>query len=117
MFFVTLVYVKFWHEAVVARWASKNDIDFLTILSQYPDKSVATTADKALRRHSWYVSERNVALAFFDERTDVEEKMKMKENFERTPSKRGLRRDETKDASSSRLDSLSMTSFVTKMKR
>jgi hypothetical protein len=39
-FFVCLIYVRFWHEAVVIRWAPKNDLDMLQLLNSYPDKNV-----------------------------------------------------------------------------
>ncbi|CAH1099049.1 unnamed protein product [Psylliodes chrysocephalus] len=38
--FVSLIYVRFWHEAIVSRWAPKNDLSMLQLLNIYPDIDV-----------------------------------------------------------------------------
>ncbi|GBN20808.1 hypothetical protein AVEN_205633-1 [Araneus ventricosus] len=63
--FVSLVYVCFWHDAIVSRRAPKNDLDMLQILSTYQDADVKKSALTVDKRHLWYLPETNVGLAFF----------------------------------------------------
>ena len=90
--FVALLYAKFWHEAVVARWAGKNDLDFLEALRIYPDRPTAALAMKALQRHLWYISEELIGLAFFDERIEPDVKREMASNLTATEAKNSLKR-------------------------
>lgn len=86
--FVSLIYVRFWHEAIVSRWAPKNDLDMLQLLSTYPDAEVKKSALTVAKRHLWYLSETNVGLAFLDERITQTEKENMTKNLETKPSKK-----------------------------
>ncbi|CAH1114433.1 unnamed protein product [Psylliodes chrysocephalus] len=63
----SLIYVRFWHEAIVIRWAPKNDLDMLQLLNIYPDGDVKKSTLTIAKRHLWYLSETNVGLAFLDE--------------------------------------------------
>ena len=86
--FVSLIYVRFWHEAIVSRWAPKNDLDMLQLLSTYPDADVKKSALTVAKRHLWYLSETNVGLAFFDERITQADKENMTKNLETKPAKK-----------------------------
>ncbi|CAH1108377.1 unnamed protein product [Psylliodes chrysocephalus] len=66
--FISLIYVRFWHEAIVSQWAPKNDLDMLQLLNIYPDIEVKESAPTVAKRHLWYLSETNVGLAFLDKR-------------------------------------------------
>lgn len=94
--FVSLLYVKFWHEAPIPQWASKNDLDLLQALPLFPDKELGSAAEKALRRHLWYLSEEGVALAFFDERMSAADRTAMIKNLNRSATLKGLKRVEGK---------------------
>ncbi|XP_077155302.1 uncharacterized protein LOC143817697 [Ranitomeya variabilis] len=85
---VCLIYVRFWHEAVVSRWAPKNDLEMLQLLQYYPDKDVRESALTVAKRHIWYLSETNIGLAFLDERIGQAEKDKMFENLRMKPAKK-----------------------------
>lgn len=86
--FVSLIYVRFWHEAIVSRWAPKNDLDMLQLLSTYPDADVKKSALTVAKRHLWYLSETNVGLAFLDERITQAVKENMTKNLETKPAKK-----------------------------
>lgn len=91
--FVALYYVRFWNEAMIARYAHKNDLDFMCSLeSGLPDRSLTEVALTAWTRHLWYVSEKMIGLAFFDERVSLAEKSEMIENLKRSPKKITLKR-------------------------
>jgi len=49
--FVSLIYVRFWHEAGVSNYALKSDLEFLATLQVFVDRKLGSTAEKALRRH------------------------------------------------------------------
>lgn len=111
--FVSLIYVRQWHEAIVSVKAPLNDVRFLEILLTYPDGSLAKVADRALRRHLWYVNEENVALGFFDERVPEQEKRLMVGALQKPATGKECKRPEGKATSIS----LSLASFVTKKTR
>ena len=95
--FVSLIYVRFWHEAAVPNCAPKNDLDFLAILQVFVDRELGSTAEKALRRHLWYLSEQGVALAFFDERVSPDDRAAMVKNLSRPATSKALKRLEKKN--------------------
>lgn len=66
---VSLVYVRFWHEAPLPIRAPLNDLLLLEELSKYSNVTVAKAASTALGRHLWYFSEILVGLSLFDDRT------------------------------------------------
>jgi hypothetical protein len=108
--FITLSYVRYWNEAMIARYAAKNDLDFMHHLqSGLPDKSLAETALTAWKRHLWYVSEEMIGLAFFDERINSSEKSAMILNLKRPPNDKVMKRLEGKNFSPRQ----SVSEFVT----
>ncbi|KAG0714028.1 hypothetical protein GWK47_014936 [Chionoecetes opilio] len=94
--FVSLLYIKHWHEALIPEYAPKNDLELLQALNEYPDKEVGAEGTRALSRHLWYLSEDLIALAFFDDRVEDVEKKRMLENLVRPASKKALKRLEGK---------------------
>ncbi|KAG0719488.1 hypothetical protein GWK47_050380 [Chionoecetes opilio] len=94
--FVSLLYIKHWHEALIPEYAPKNDLELLQALNEYPDKEVGVEGTRALFRHLWYLSEDLIALAFFDDRVEDGEKKRMLENLVRPASKKALKRLEGK---------------------
>jgi hypothetical protein len=61
--------------------APYNDLNLYKDLSRYStiNKEVSTAACKSLSGHLWYLSEKLVSLAFFDDRVASEEKLRMVE--------------------------------------
>lgn len=109
--FVSLLYVKHWHEALIPEYAPKNDLELLQALNDYPDEEVSAQATKALTRHLWYLSEDLIALAFFDDRVEDEEKKRMLENLVKPASKKALKR---LDGKGLRVDNTTtLSNFVT----
>ena len=53
--FVSLFYVRFWHEAPLPIRAPLNDLLLLEELSKYLNMRVAKVASTAFGRHIWYV--------------------------------------------------------------
>lgn len=90
--FVSLVYVKYWNEAAIAGHAPKNDKDFVRDIADYGDRSVAAVADRAIRRHLWYLSDDLVSLALFDERVDEDEKAAIVQAMKTRPESKGSSR-------------------------
>jgi len=98
--FVSLSYVRYWNEAMIARYAAKNDLDFMCHLQTgLPDKSLAETALTAWKRHLWYVSEELIGLAFFYERISSSEKSATVLNLKRPPNGKAMKRLEGKNFS------------------
>ncbi|KAK0068460.1 IQ domain-containing protein G [Biomphalaria pfeifferi] len=79
--FVSLVYVKQWNEAPLAIRAPLNDIEFLSNLKTYPNKTVASKAHEAFSRHLWFLSEHLVGIALLDDRVSASIKEKMVQNL------------------------------------
>ena len=84
--FVSLVYVRFWHEAPLPIKAPLNDLLLIEELSKYPNMKVANAATTTFNRHLWYFSEILVGLSLFDERIGDDVKTKMVENLQLTES-------------------------------
>jgi len=66
--FVSLVYVRFWHQAPLLIQAPLNDILLIEKLTKYPNTAVAQAASTVFCWHLWYFSKMLVGLSFFDER-------------------------------------------------
>ncbi|KAG0728043.1 hypothetical protein GWK47_003878 [Chionoecetes opilio] len=47
-FFVTMVYAKYWNEAMIPSYAAKNDLDFITDVKRICDDGVASVAERAM---------------------------------------------------------------------
>jgi len=64
--FVSLVFVRFWHEAPLGRKARLNDMQFLESLTSYPDRTTAKAAiaRDTFSRHLWYFLETLAGLSF-----------------------------------------------------
>lgn len=82
--FIIRVYVRFWFVAPEATTAARNDLQLIKILLNYQDKAVTAeesnmyaAAAAKFARHQWYLSDQNVALAFFDAELPAEEKLHM----------------------------------------
>lgn len=79
--FVSLIYVRFWHEAPLGIKASLNDVQLLEALGSYPNRSVAQAATDTFNRHLWYFSEILIGLSFFDSRIESDVKKQMATNL------------------------------------
>ncbi|KAG0703734.1 hypothetical protein GWK47_024818 [Chionoecetes opilio] len=95
-FFVTMVYAKYWNEAMIPSYAAKNDLDFITDVKRICDDGVASVAERAMRRHLWYLSENLIGLAIFDDRISPEQKADMVEGMKRPSTTKNPRRPESK---------------------
>ena len=65
---MSLIYVRFWHEAPLNRKASLNDMQVLESLTNCPNRTIAKAARDTFSQHPWYFSEFLVGLSFFDDR-------------------------------------------------
>lgn len=74
-YFVSLS--RFWRETIVCRWAPKNDLDMLQLLSSYTDADVKNNTLTVAKRRLWNLSETDMGLAFLDERITQTEKENM----------------------------------------
>ena len=54
--FVSLIYVRFWHEAPLGRKAPLNDMQLLESLTNYPNRTIAKGARDTFSQHLWYFS-------------------------------------------------------------
>ncbi|KAG0722564.1 hypothetical protein GWK47_044271 [Chionoecetes opilio] len=95
-FFVTMVYAKYWNEAMIPSYAAKNDLDFITGVKRICDDGVASVAERAMRRHLWYLSENLIGLAIFDDSISPEQKAEMVEGMKRPSTTKNPRRPESK---------------------
>ncbi|KAG0718428.1 hypothetical protein GWK47_052449 [Chionoecetes opilio] len=95
-FFVTMVYAKYWNEAVIPSYAVKNDLDFITDVKRLCDDGVASVAERAMRRHLWYLSENLIGLAIFDDRISPEQEAEMVEGMKRSATTKNPRRPKSK---------------------
>ena len=67
-FFVRLVYVLFCHEAPLSIKMPLSNMQLLELLTNYPNRTIVTTARNTFSQHLWYFSEIFVGLYFFDDR-------------------------------------------------
>ncbi|KAG0714750.1 hypothetical protein GWK47_013533 [Chionoecetes opilio] len=91
-----MVYAKYWNEAMIPSYAAKNDLDFITDVKRICDDGVASVAERAMRRHLWYLSENLIGLAIFDDRISPEQKAEMVEGMKRPSTTKNPRRPESK---------------------
>ena len=77
--FIVKIYFRAWYTCRIATWAPKDDLKLFQDLSAYEsiNKRISQATVKSFLRHLWYLSEPLVALSFFDERVEIEEKKKM----------------------------------------
>lgn len=77
--FIVKVYIPSWYESTSPINAPLNDLNLIKRIIKYEtvNKKLSEAAFHSFSRHLWYLSEPLVAMAFFDERIDVAEKLKM----------------------------------------
>ena len=75
--FSVSTYVAPWYKAPNPTAAPTQDLALLKELVAYPDKEIAKFTSEKLGRHLWYLSERLVALAFFDDSLSLDMKRDM----------------------------------------
>lgn len=75
--FSVSIYVAPWYRTPCSTSAPSQDLALLKDLAAYPDKEIAKATSTTLSRHMWYLSERLVALAFFDDNVSLETKREM----------------------------------------
>ena len=75
--FSVSTYVAPWYKAPCPTSAPAQDLALLKSLLAYPDTDVAKATSATLGRHLWYLSERLVALAFFDDNVSLATKRDM----------------------------------------
>jgi len=80
---VSLVYVRFWHQAPLPIQTPLNDILLIEELTKYPNIAIAQAASTTFGRHLWYFSKILVGLSFFDERIRADVKTQI--NLQKTP--------------------------------
>jgi len=90
--FISFIYIRFWHEALLAGKSSFNDVQFLQALENYPNRTIVKAATSTFCRHLWYFSEILVGLSFFDDRIDADVKRKMVANLKLPPSTESIKR-------------------------
>ncbi|KAG0706299.1 hypothetical protein GWK47_024336 [Chionoecetes opilio] len=95
-FFVTMVYAKYWNEAMIPSYAAKNDLDFITDVKRICDDGVASVAERAMWRHVWYLTENMIGLAIFDDRISPEQKVEMVKGMKRPSTTENPRRPKSK---------------------
>ena len=78
--FVSLVYVRFWHEAPLAVNTPFNDL-LLKELNQFPVTAVAKAAITTFSRHLWYFAEILVGFSLCDDRIESKVKARMVANL------------------------------------
>jgi hypothetical protein len=108
--FVSLIYIRFWHEAPRPVKAPLNDLLLLEQLGKYPTSKVAKAASTAFSRHLWYLSEILIGLSLFDDRIESEVKAMMVANLQRPQLTKSLKR---LDQPPHNLSPLSLASYVT----
>lgn len=79
--FVLVVYIKNWYQAPCALTAAKNDLQLFQQIAQFEaiDSDISKSAMKTFSRHTWYLGEELIGIAFFDSSLDVSEKQLMVE--------------------------------------
>ncbi|KAK3925600.1 Serine protease inhibitor Kazal-type 5, partial [Frankliniella fusca] len=71
--FIATVYVKNWFECPVAAMAPANDLQLLKVLSEQKEPHLKAAFVK-MASHLWYLSEKLICLALFDEHVSYQEK-------------------------------------------
>ncbi|KAG0724202.1 hypothetical protein GWK47_041125 [Chionoecetes opilio] len=81
---------------MIPSYAAKNDLDFITDVKRICDDGVASVAERAMRRHLWYLSENLIGLAIFDDRISPEQKAEMVKGMKRPSTTKNPRCPESK---------------------
>ena len=93
--FVSLIYGRFWHEALLASNAPFNDAKMLELLQIFPNHIVADAAFRTTQL---------VGLSFFDSRLDTKVKRAMVANLQLPKSPSAVKRVERSGADFTRLE-------------
>lgn len=77
--FIVKVYIKNWFLCQIATYAPRNDLEFIKQLLEYKKVNlvISNAAVSTFLRHTWYLSEVMVGLAFFDRNIGYERKTAM----------------------------------------
>lgn len=77
--FIAKVHVPSWYESTSSNKSALNDLKLIKRIIEYEivNKKMSVAALNSFSRHLWCLSETLVAMAFFDERIDESEKLKM----------------------------------------
>jgi len=108
--FVSLVYVRFWHEAPLGIKAPLNDMQLLESLTNYPNRTIVKAAKDTFSRHLWYCSEMLVGLSFFDDRIETDVRTQMVANLQTAASEESVKR---LDSPPEQLSAIGLASCVT----
>ena len=83
------IYLKFWFECTVARFAPLNDLNMFKSFSRIDDKGrngqIKHVCLDTFELHNFYVNGKLVALAFFDERISIEYLRQMVSSLQKDP--------------------------------
>lgn len=92
--FAVEIYVKFWFMAPSPNLAPRLDLQLLKSLVKYKENHeiIASTALKKFSNQLWYLSEKLIALAFFDENVSIETKNLMREALSKPSEESNCRR-------------------------
>ncbi|KYN06617.1 hypothetical protein ALC62_02431 [Cyphomyrmex costatus] len=92
--FTVGIYLKNWYTCQNATLAPVNDLQLMKDLLEYKtvNTKVSEIAFATMSRHTWYLSEKLIALAFFDSSVPVEIKRAMVSSLTKEGSRNPLRR-------------------------
>lgn len=83
LLFIFKIYLKHWFTAANAISAPLNDLTLLKSIKKYDKENadVSVSANNVFGRHLWYLNTKLAALAFFDDKINNNEKIKMVYNL------------------------------------
>lgn len=111
--FAVSVYVTAWYKAPLPAKAPAADLALLNALVCYPDSAVAKATSAVFARHLWYLSERLVSLAIFDEGVDLATKREMTTAMEEEEGSEDPPRRVSVDLSTASVSNKSLVEFTT----
>lgn len=79
--FVVRLYLKAWFKCTNPISAPLQDLTFIKECSTYQNQMISSEILRKMQQHLWYLSEENVALAFYDYKVPIEVKRKMVNNL------------------------------------
>ncbi|KAG0723977.1 NEDD8-conjugating enzyme UBE2F [Chionoecetes opilio] len=111
--FTVSTYVSSWFRATSPTADPARDLQLLKMLVSYPDRAVATATARVFGCHLWYLSERRVALAFFDDHLAIETKRELVRALQEEEGSDDPPRRATVELTSTDLAKKTVASFVT----
>lgn len=95
--FVVKIYMKQWYTCYNAVESPVNDLKFMIALKNYRqcNDEIARSCEEVLSRHLWYLGERMVGLAFFDQRLNINDLTRMTNNLQRASNAQNKIRNTT----------------------